>query len=278
MAKKPEGTELTSNVQESRLAVQAPGFMAADRNEGKTLLIGAVRPPYLKVVKGQSKSEFKKFGVGSVVLMPEGKVVFRAGESEGFYFVPVFYYPEFACINPFDLGDKLPTFRKRSTDAQSELARKCKNPETWRQPCPEDPSKMMQNREIMTFVVMILDDEMKPMEYGTMSFSGGEHKTGRRLASMITTKQAAPYGQIYKAATSVHTYQKGKYESEGLDVEVDQDYVFVQDETMYRELKALSELFEKSYNEGRLESTLDNEDVGPGEGSAESDAEAEARF
>ena len=73
-------------------------------------------------------------------------------------------------MNPFALSDTLPMVRDRSFDMNSPLGRKCRNPKTWKEDCPESPegkNLMLSNAEMLNFIVVLHDGEFagKPLIY-----------------------------------------------------------------------------------------------------------------
>ena len=75
----------------------APDFMKEDEGAGAEALAQFLRPPFLKVVKDQSKALKKEgFEVGAVLINPDGagnRVVMDPKGS--FKFTPLFFYVEY---------------------------------------------------------------------------------------------------------------------------------------------------------------------------------------
>jgi len=119
-------------------ALSAPDFMhGAPR--GTEELGHYVIPARLKIVQKQSSDELlQEFGQGYVIIMKGdgsaeevAKMKFdekgNPVSSEGFNFVPLFFFVEYVCWNPIQLKGVAPAIRSRSLDPRSEVALKAKS-------------------------------------------------------------------------------------------------------------------------------------------------------
>ena len=142
---------------------------------------------YLKIVADMSK-ELKKEGFreGTVLLMPAKEVIAEPGDS--FTFVPLFFYPQAELRNPIACE---PFVLERTIESTSELMLRARsrNPEERTIQSPTHPDKIATYTELMCFVIQITSG---PCEGSICiaTFSKGEFKTGKALATLIRQRGA----------------------------------------------------------------------------------------
>lgn len=206
-------------------------------------------PPRIKVVQPLSGTAFKeRFSEGDTVLTPSmisiadiiknenGKPT-KHGES--WEFVPVFFFAEFIAWNPRKLNATLPSIRERSVDPGSALASKCRNRETWFEPCPENVEESIRNTEHLNFIVVPLSGECA----GTpcvMSFCRSEMKAGTAFASLAGMRKTKLYGRVFQAQVGWRENIEGEWY--GIDVtnpDDEESGPYVTDEAVYNSFKKL---------------------------------------
>lgn len=227
---------------------QLPDYMREDLREGAENLQRFVKPAYLKVVRDMASRELKsKFPAGTAVLLPN-EIVLTEFEKDGFDFTPIFFFAQYCAINPLQLKD-LPMIREKTTDRNSPLAKKCLNPDQWYEDCPEDPKYRIYNCEMLNFLFMCDACDVPCV----MTFMKGEHRTGRRLATLIHSRRAPIYGTRFHATVGVHHDRNRQYDYFGLDIEnadpaiVDQDQYEVYRE-LHRKVREQHDLIDVSYD------------------------------
>lgn len=229
-----------------------PAFMQEDMQEGALDLRQYVRPPRLKLVADTATRELKaKFPPGSAVLLPNEV---KLGDLENsFDFIPVFFWQEYCSINPIQLKSELPMIRERTTDRDSALARKCLDPKSWYETCPEDPTYRVYNAEMLNFAFMPTDMSVGPC---VMTFSKGEHRTGRRLASLIFSRRAPIFGCVFTAKVGVHRDRDKQYEFYGLDIENSMT-PFVEDAEQYEVLREMHRTLRDQHDKNLVQADYD---------------------
>lgn len=221
-----------------------PSFMHEDREltKSSTEKLGDyVYPPRVKVIQSNAEEQYSKFQPGDVVLVPQGIVV--AHVDEAFHFVPLLFYPEWAAVNPIETKGQLPMFRERTFDPNSTLARKARNPDLRREPCPECAGKDIKNTEFLTFICLILNNEECLGMPVALSFSSGSHRDGSQLSSLVKMRRCPIFGGVYegKVPKTKRKNTKGQWYA----IEVGNPSVesgvesFVQDPAVYDKLKEL---------------------------------------
>lgn len=244
-----------------------------DKPQGLSLLNQYVIPPRLKIVQGQSKPELKKeFPEGSVIVMPDKKMVAEriydpatkrfADGCIPFHFTPLFFFPEYFCFNPIKLSH-LPAIRERSTDGKSHIAKMSKRKETREQICPDDADgkELMRFRESLTFVVHIIDVEHLWGIPVTMSFMGGEFRTGQKFASDISQRATDLFGNVFQASTGLRTMDQFNWYGYNVgNPALGTVSQWVEDVDLYKFYKEKHEMLADAYASNLLMSDIDDED------------------
>ena len=229
-----------------------------------------VRPPRVKVVQALSDTELvDAFGVGSVVLLPQGSPVMEMkfdekarpclDQVEPMLFTPLFFFAEFVCWNPLALKGTVPAIRERSFDPNSDIAKKAQNPNLRTEVYPEDPSHEIQYCEHLNFVVAIegVDDPC------VLSFARAEFSMGQKFASMakMRAQRGCPlYGGVYAAYIGHRVNNKGNWY--GLDIANPPEDVspFV-DEAVFEQYKALHEELKQQHADALIRVDYEDESV-----------------
>lgn len=198
-------------------SLAAPSFMQQDQNLGVGVLRQYVKPPRLKVVADMSASLREMgFKPGDLVCSPQNIAVaempMKVGptgkgqvpDAENFprvRFVPIFFYPEYCQWNPIKLKGTVPAIVSRSTDPNSQLAKLCKNSNTWKQPYPLDPNNselVVRNVEHLNFLVSLQNcPDIRPTELVLLSFQRGTHYAGTNFAGLQQQRRAPLFGCIF---------------------------------------------------------------------------------
>lgn len=247
---------------------------AGDKPMGLQLLNQYIIPPRLKIVQPQSKPELKsQFAEGSVICMPAKMPVVErvydeatkrfAENSNPFTFTPLFFFPEYFCFNPIQLGN-LPAIRDRSTDNRSEVARKAKRKEWREEPCPEDAKFNIRYCEALTFIVHITDVEALWGIPVTMSFMRGEYGTGQRFITDIGLRKADLFGNVFQAVTGHRI--KDQFNWYGYNISSPAPGTqsqWVEDAGLFAFYKEEHIKFAEAYAANLLRSDVDDDDVRP---------------
>lgn len=289
MAKsKEETTALAAVAEAPRSLVGAPranelvpDFAREGAPQGLDLLKRVVRPPRLKVIQGTKSDAYTEFKTGQVVMTPSKQVL--AEPDEPFWVVPLLYYPEWACVNPYEMRGTLNMIRERTLDIRSEIAAKAmdekrRNAEV----CPEDNMFSGQNRgqyrlkykEYFVFICWLCAKGEVPGQPVLMSFSGGEYGTGQNFAGAITNRHAHIYANVFEVRSPSRPRQRKGYTWYGLDPTNPESPgcppPFVQRREDFEEFRRLHEQYASVYLRG-----LDRVDLGEDDEAADAQAAAE---
>jgi len=186
---------------------QMPAFMQG-QDTGTETLGQYVVPPRIKVVQKQSGEQFEEYPAGTVLLMPQ-KVIL-AGPGEPFHFVPLFFFPEWCVWNPLQISS-LPMIRERTLDPTHEMVERCRDPERWEMPCPEDAKYMLRYVEHLNFVIMPVGNPEVEDTMVNLSFSKSNHKSGTTLAGLIKMRRAPICGCQFEARTVQRSNASGSW-------------------------------------------------------------------
>lgn len=255
--------------------------------DGTELLGQYVKPPRIKIVQPQSGATLKaSFNEGDVICTPQNIIVSPVVLNEKnrptdkgnpFFFVPLFFYPEFCCWNPIQMKGTLPVIRERSLDSKSEIALKAKNFNAREELCIEDINFEKEGRaqyrikyvEHMNFVVMLMNHEL----FGTplvLSFSRGSYKDGCNFSATIKMRRKPIYACQFQASVSQRTSTKaGDSYWFGWDIvnpppSVQGVSPWVEDEQLFLYFQEQHEYFKAIYNDGILVADYDENDFDAG--------------
>lgn len=232
----PQSTALTveqiKQQELSELQASLPAHLQEDtsKDTGLALVQGYIRPPRLKIVQPQSAPEYRdNWFEGTVLTVPSRQVVAAVGHANGrpllnsdvFYFVPIFMWPEFVTFNPIELKGQVPTIRDRSTDPRGRLATMCRNAATRSTPYIENGSPkvldgktlLIRNVECLNVAVMLLYSVDATLwgEPRIMSFRTGEFGVGCKFIEQMKLRGKKMYGCIFQAMTGRRENEKGNW-------------------------------------------------------------------
>jgi hypothetical protein len=168
-------------------------------------------PPRIKIVQPTSGEPFDQWPAGTVLLSPNLIEI-----PVPFTFTPIFFKPEWLTWNPYNMKETLPAIRERSLDPKSDIAIKAQSPNSWREPCPENPEEELSHREHLNWLILIHDVPAIANQPVALSFAASEHSVGRKFAGLIRMRRAHIYTCVFEAGCSKRTKTKGKYF--GLDI------------------------------------------------------------
>lgn len=272
MAKK---TESVPAVQRGgSLAATAPEFMRGVEDHGTDLLKQFIVPPRMKIVQPQASSEFKSaFNEGDCILMPSRTLLApmtlnEAGKpaieefGTSFFFVPVFFFPEWCKWNPLETKGALPVIRERSLDPRSRLAALCKNEATWYEKCPERPDKNCRNVEHLNFLVMLVNHPTLDDLPFIISFSKGSYTDGSNLANFIQMRKAPMYGCVFEGHTKYRKNEKGEFYGLPCDSPSEASGVsaWITDEARFKAYQAKHNELKEQHKAGLIRPEYDEDD------------------
>lgn len=252
-----------------------PDWMDNDKATGLESIQKFVSPPRLKIVQKSADDTLKeKYSEGDIFVTPFMQTIYEpARDDKGriieediipFRFTPLFFFPEWCCINPYALRAQLLFIRDRSTDPESEVARKARNRATWTEPCPDDTSHDMRYSEHLNFIIKL---ENHPFtEPICVTFARSEHSSGRKLCNLIKMRNAPIFGNVFTATLGHRSNALGDWW--GLDIENPAENPWV-DQDNYDIYKLAYKVCKEQYDSKQIRVDYDEEQ--PVE-------EAEARF
>lgn len=178
-----------------------------------------ITPPMVKIIQSSSDKDLKtEFGVGTVVQTPDNVVICKPLERDdkgnitkhgSFHFTPIYYYKDWIKWAPMKAKGILPAILGRSTDINSEIARRASNAELRSEPLQGDNAKFgdANNVEHVNFVCMI--EGLK--EPTIISFCRASWKIGKELARQIKIRDCTIYGCRFQAIVADDSNEKGSW-------------------------------------------------------------------
>lgn len=268
------GKIVPANKQSGSLALGAPADLPAFMqgvDAGVEDLGQFIKPPRLKIVQKQSGEAFSDFDTGDLIIVPQRQLVVpviknEKGKStevgEPFFFVPLFFFPEWCLWNPIEMKGTLPPIRERTTDPKSPMVAKARNPKLWHVPCPEKPDgKPCRYVEHLNFIVVLVG---KPEFSGMpmiMSFSKGEHQSGSSFAALVKMRRAPMFGCQFMANTRFRDNAKGDWY--GFDVTNppgDSGVTpFIQEEDVFKQLQKMNADLKEAHAKSMIVVDYDDE-------------------
>lgn len=188
-----------------------PAFLKSAENVpmGTEQLSEYMIPSFLRIVQGLSAREIKEqFDEGDVILQPDKIGIYSKDHPDPVPFTPLLFYTEYCVWNPLKTKGQLPFIRERSTDPNSEIAQKARNPDQRNEPCPEMPSENLRYVEHLNFLVQLRVPNA-PVLPVIMSFVVGEHMTGRKFANLICSRNQPLYACVFQFTTSLRSNKQG---------------------------------------------------------------------
>jgi len=240
-----------SQVPMNREGMNVPAFM--DGTDGTESLSQYIIPPRMKIVQKQSGSPFdERFNPGDVIVVPQMLQI--TDKEKPFYFLPIFFYPEWCVWNPIQMRGTLPVIRERTLDPNHPLVAKSRDPKLWSEPCPESPEYALRIVEHLNFVVLLLGDVALSDTPVVVSFMRAEHRCGSNLAALIRMRKAPIFGCQFEAHVGHRENQKGSWF--GIDVGNPSDQTicgsFVEDEIFFEHCRELHEQYKSSHEASKI--------------------------
>jgi len=192
--------------QDNKNLIERPSFLPAVDSEqvmeDNALMNQYCKPPRLKIIQKMSSSPFKPpFADKDVIVTPQ--MIKIGDEANPFCFTPLFYFPDWACWNPYKMKATLPAIRESSYDPRSEIAIKARK--FIKEPCPENMEEKIRYCQHHNFYVAIHDiPELKDIPI-LFSFIRGEYRIGDNLIGMIQTRQAPKFSCRFLGCPADHT-------------------------------------------------------------------------
>ena len=292
-----QGGALSNRPENLPAFIQQGGELA-----GTELLSQFIQPPRLKIVQPQSKPELKaQFNEGDIVIMPQKELVVPimlnehnrpTDKGNAFLIVPIYFYPEYCSWNPIGVQGTMPAIRERSTDQNSVIAKKARNPQTREEICPEFPRdadgkpQFIRHTEHLNFLCSLISVEALWDTPVLISFFRGEAKTGQSFCAAIRMRHTHIYACQFQAQAARRTNAKGNWF--GLDIsnppmQTGVDNRWVHDEALFNYFAQLHQEYAKAHKAGTIISDYDDEDSRTVDGSAvdataAQNADGSARF
>lgn len=248
------------------------------QSDGLEILNQYVQPPRVKIVQPLSGEPFNAYPPGTVLSVggPEMRVIADIGfdpvsrrsleNGNPFYFVSVFFYPEYCLWNDFKMKGTLPAIRDRTTDPQSEIAKRAKSQGMREEPQPEKEGAHMRYVEHLNHVVCLYHPDLFDTPH-VLSFARAEHKTGCNFAGLVRMRRAPLYGCNWEGSTIYRDNGKGQWYGWNMtnpqitDPNIE-GYLspWVEDEKMSDYFKGLHETYRDVHKRGLLQTVYDDDD------------------
>lgn len=213
MAKK--GTEV-AKVEPQVGGLVKPDYLKDEEVVGLEGLKKYVILPFIKVIQKSAAKELADiFQVGDLIASGSNSLIaqmkvddkFKSLETGNpFYFVPLFFYPEWCTWSPFEERGNAPAIIERSLDPGCAIAAKSNNPKLRVEKIDTEWGELScRHVEHLAFVVTLWNHPLAgtPM---ILSFQKGEHGTGRAFSSLISLRKSSPFSCIFQG---VSTYRPG---------------------------------------------------------------------
>lgn len=198
----------------SEQLTNVPAFLRnTDAPKGTENVANFMMPSFLRIVQALSAPALReKFSEGDAILQPDQQIVYSVKTGEPVPFTPLLFYTEWCIWNPLKTKGQLPFIRERSTDPNSLIAQKSRNPDARKETCPEMPSEFLRYVEHINFLIQLRTPDA-PVLPVVMSFVVAEHNTGRKFCNLIMQRKHTPplYAGIYEVKTSRRTNAQGNW-------------------------------------------------------------------
>lgn len=249
--------------------------------------------PRLKTVQKQANQDLlNTYNIGDLLLTPTMNMVMpfptedngrpsKVDRGKSFYFTPLFFFVNWATLNPIQMKGKLPVVRYLTSNPADPIVAKCKSSALRKEPCPEDKNFQIRHVEQLNFVVTLQHHELAGMPF-IMTFSKGEHFSGQKFCTLIKQRNASPFACVFEAYPKFRP-GTGAGEWWGIDVcnpadPAVQPWVTAEEYEQYtKDFEEYKKLF--AADKLRADETDLNEDApDAAEAAATSDARAKERF
>jgi len=218
--------------------VQVPSFMVKASKDREGLEEAALyqAKPTLRIIQPQSGADRREeFGVGSVVVMPEGRVVSPGPDAE-FTGIPLFFNATFESHSDYN-DQASPLVVASSSDPNSEIANRARIRGLRSEYYGPNNEYKMAHVEVLNCIVLIEDGDAAGT-IGLITFMKSDHAAGRKLASYLRSAPCDLYGN--RVAFQVVKRSAGSNDWLGWKINAPSDGErFVQDEAKFEELAGL---------------------------------------
>lgn len=248
---------------------QLPAFMKNEELVGMENLRAYMIPPRLKIVQKQASEELlAEFGVGDVIISPVNHLIAEmetsskgqpTGETVGFDFTPIFFFPEWCIWNPYALRGSCPAIRERTFDPASDIALCAKNPSTRVKPHPDREDLLIRFCEHLNFIIHIPGFDGYPI----MSFSKGGHSRGSSFCALARQRKAPLFGCVFHAHQKQMTNDSGTWWV--LDIQNPSKNQWIEDQDKFTEFKSMHEEFTKLHKSSLIAPNYDDDNVSSNE-------------
>jgi hypothetical protein len=205
--------------QQGALIMDAPDWLVAaakDSPLGTEDLRQYMLPSFLQIRQGQCQdAEFAQRSVpGDVYLSPERRIIYSAQQRIPVAFTPILQFTDFTVENPNGVA---PFIRVGpTTDENSDIARRARNKDWRKEPCPEAPGKFCHYVENMRFLIFLHIDNAPTLPV-LLTFKRAEFFTGRSFCNQLMSLGGNPmYAARFMFTTSLRTNDEGQWY--GLDI------------------------------------------------------------
>lgn len=251
-----------------------PDFMLNEEVLGTSDVASGIMPPFVKIVQRQSSQDLvDDFGMGAVILTPHNFLVADAPDpvpGPPILINPLLFWKEFCTWNDINLRGTAPAILDRSFDITSKVARKARNPNTYKETVD---GKTLMHVEHLNFLCRLINVPGMEDQRVLFSFQRAEYKSGSKLCSLISMRKngaskAPIYGCVFQLR--VNTHRNSNYSWYGFDVDNPHPEVgspWITDAEEYAMAKAEHEEFNKLYKSGGIAATYDDDGDGEGAGS-----------
>lgn len=276
MAKKNEVAEVKPGAVVARgVQEQLPAHIRQGEVAGAETLMQFVRPPRVKVVQKTAHEPISTmFNTGDVILVPNmhriAEMVYTnnkpAEQGPSLSLVPIFFFPEWIGWEPIERKGSSPAVFDRSTDPNSVVALRAKDPSKWAEKVGEVQGQPIFRRycEHLNFVVRFLGDGM-PDELCVLSFSRASHKHGSSFARILHQRKADIWGCVFDAFSKFEKNSKGDWYALNITNPAGGS-PWVQDPEMYAAFGKEHEALKAAHAAGLIDVNHEDEEERPGSG------------
>lgn len=170
--------------------------------------------PRLKIKQSSSRDQYKDFPNGTVLISGTTQIVAERSQgedrSDAFRVVPLFFFPEWVTMS--DLKDKASnTILYRTTNENDPIVAKARDQKLRTEQYGDNDQFKMSHREIFNFMCVIVGEHPLAGSHVVMTFSRGEHRTGRQWCTYLFMRKSPIFGQIFEFSTSERHGSEGDW-------------------------------------------------------------------
>jgi len=192
---------------------------------------------------------------GDIIKLGAGMADGQEGYSVPF--IPVLYYPEWYALNEFKTKGTLPYVHDRTLDGKSEIARKSRVKD-YSEPQPKFPGAFITYHRAMNFVIHPLVDDV-PVNLAVLGFWKGDIVSGGNFATLIQQRgDTALWGNQFEMYSKWRP-GSGKGDYFGVNVQNPESIgPFVENTELFEQLTALHESMQEAYETNMLQVDVDD--------------------